>query len=252
MDPANAVQALCEAVERLATINEGHLRRLHESLPPLSKMLCMDRDGDALGDILTVGRRGHGNISELTAWRVAELRHSGEDPAAHVRTFAQRVDGAIHMTLRVLRGDGREETWNGTVCAIDGTEGPPPIPSATSDATPDTPVAVDKLDSKRVGETITGLPTKERIAEIREWSGIGPTGAMIRDLLAAYDAAYTLGRRFAQMDGARAECNECADLIQARASQARIDGWDAIADALLAAAAKIRMRHGGSTRRPGE
>lgn len=47
----------------------------------------------------------------------------------------------------------------------------------------------------------------------------------------------------ARMEGAEAERNECADLIQARASQARIDGWDAIADALLAAAAKIRARH---------
>lgn len=51
--------------------------------------------------------RGGGDCEDLAAWRIAELRHTGQDPDA---TFVIRSSGRPHLWhIAVRRGDGSLE-----------------------------------------------------------------------------------------------------------------------------------------------
>lgn len=62
---------------------------------------------EEFADILTIYRRGWGDCDDLCAWRVAELRFTGEDPKADIRLYWRPKSNVMHVEVR--RGDGSIE-----------------------------------------------------------------------------------------------------------------------------------------------
>lgn len=65
-------------------------------------------------DLRTVLARGGGDCKHLTAWRVAELRESGEDPKADIKIYwrMKRLKGRLRLSMyhaEVRRSDGSVE-----------------------------------------------------------------------------------------------------------------------------------------------
>lgn len=92
------------------TIRE--MRRKGRTIPPLYESGVVYRreppwKHEEFADILTVLRRGWGDCDDLCAYRVAELRESGEDPKADIRIYWRPRSNVMHVEVR--RGDGRIE-----------------------------------------------------------------------------------------------------------------------------------------------
>ena len=99
---------LCEA---LARIDVDHLRAA-PSLPSLYRSGVRYRaeppGSERWADIPTILARGGGDCEDLTAWRVAELRMSGEVGARATSIWQPTPQGLlVHVLVR--RGDGRLE-----------------------------------------------------------------------------------------------------------------------------------------------
>jgi len=104
-------------LEQLVVVNMCYLKA-HSFTPPLARLAHRQVQyrrlaDDDLSDIATVMQRGHGDVSDLVCWRVAELRQSGEDQNAKAMLMIRELSGCRVHTVYVVRGDGRTETWDG-------------------------------------------------------------------------------------------------------------------------------------------
>lgn len=100
-------------LEALVRINVRYLSR-HETAPVKDAVKYRRRLDEDYRDIPTVLQQGYGDAEDLVSWRVAELRHSGEDPAAKPMLMIRKLPiGSNGYTVFVARGDGRMETWDG-------------------------------------------------------------------------------------------------------------------------------------------
>jgi hypothetical protein len=94
------------ALEGLTALNQQLLGTFE--MPPIYDAAVRYRkeSRDVWRHAMDVARSGWGDCEDLASWRVAELRNSGEDPAAavHVYRSARRRYHAV-----VARGDGSIE-----------------------------------------------------------------------------------------------------------------------------------------------
>lgn len=100
-------------MSNMVTIREAKLQGKH--IPSLYKSgvvyrrepLRRGKQYEEFADILTTLRRGWGDCDDLCAWRVAELRVTGEDPKADIRIYWRPRSNVMHVEVR--RGDGSIE-----------------------------------------------------------------------------------------------------------------------------------------------
>lgn len=105
-----AIKAILEAT---VLINLIYLR-LH-SVPPLYRcgVRYQEEPDDGMEEFATIPiiiSRGWGDCDDLAPWRVAELRHTGEDKKAGIRISWERQKNSrklFHITVR--RGNGTIE-----------------------------------------------------------------------------------------------------------------------------------------------
>jgi hypothetical protein len=105
--PVNA-GSYAAAIEGLTRVNERILRAKGARIPPLysAGVVYRREDRDTWKPIVKVIRERGGDCEDLSAWRVAELRVSGEDPNARVHVYQS---GPRRYHAVVARGDGRIE-----------------------------------------------------------------------------------------------------------------------------------------------
>jgi hypothetical protein len=98
--------AFAAALEGLTRVNEGLMQR--QAIPPLYQagVRYKDEPRDVWRHALDVLGEGWGDCEDLSAYRAAELRHTGEDPAAAVNVYKS---GPSRYHAVVLRGDGTIE-----------------------------------------------------------------------------------------------------------------------------------------------
>ncbi len=105
--PARA-DAFDAALEGLTRVNVGLMQRGDPAIPALyeSGVRYRDEPRDVWRHAADVAAEHWGDCEDLSAYRAAELRVSGEDPDAHVTTYQS---GPSRYHAVVARGDGTLE-----------------------------------------------------------------------------------------------------------------------------------------------